>query len=137
MDNFADPDHPAADQPTSSAAQAGPDAEATEAVSIDAAVDRIATRYPDIDKARIETLVNESAHRLDGAHVRDFIPVLVEHEVMETLRTEADPVPVSELDLEPTLAGDPRPGDPQRPDPDEVERAKQQPGLLLGDLSND
>jgi hypothetical protein len=110
--------------------------QSTEAASIDATIDRIATRYPDIDRARIESLVSDSAHSLDGAHVRDFIPVLVEHEVMEKLRAEADPVPVSDLNLESTLVNDPRPQDPVNPDPQEVERTSEHIGLLHGDLGN-
>ncbi|OAN40467.1 hypothetical protein A4X16_13110 [Microbacterium sp. H83] len=103
---------------------------------MDAAIDRIATRYPDIDRARIESLVSDSAHGHDDARVRDFIPVLVEHEVMEKLRAEAEPVPVADLDLGPAV-DDPRPGDPQRPDPAEVDRASEQhTGPLLGDLRN-
>lgn len=108
-----------------------------EGTSIDAAIDRIATRFPDIDHARIDSLVADAAHRFDGAHVRDFIPVLVEHEVMEQLRAESDPVPVSELDLESTLVDDPRPAGQVNRDPSEVERESEHTGLLLGDLSND
>ncbi|WP_019179872.1 three-helix bundle dimerization domain-containing protein [Microbacterium yannicii] len=107
-----------------------------DAASLDPTVDRVATRYPNIDRNRIESLVSDSAHSLDGAHVRDFIPVLVEHEVMDQLRREADPVPVSELNLESTLVDDPRPQDPRRPDPQEVERDAEHIGLLHGDLGN-
>lgn len=107
-----------------------------EDMSMNAVVDRIATRFPDIDGARIDALVSEAAHRLDGARVRDFIPVLVEHEVMDALRAEADPVPVAELGLESTLVDDPRPGDPTRSDPYEVEGESGRSGPLLGGLSN-
>ncbi|WP_347977480.1 DUF3562 domain-containing protein [Microbacterium sp. ProA8] len=107
-----------------------------EAISIDAAIHRIATRYPDIDRSRIESLVSDSAHRLDGARVRDFIPVLVEHDVMEQLRAEAEPVPISELDLESTLVDDRAAHDRGRPDPQEVERKSKHTGLLHGDLTN-
>ena len=107
-----------------------------ESSSIDAAIHRIATRYPEIDRARIESLVSDSAHRLDGARVRDFIPVLVEHDVMEQLRAEAEPVPISELDLESTLVDDRATHDRGRPDPQEVERKQERTGLLHGDLTN-
>jgi hypothetical protein len=108
----------------------------TESSAIDTAIDRIATRFPDIDRARIQSLVHESARSLDGARVRDFIPVLIEHEVMDRLRAEAAPVPVSEAGLGSTPVDDPRPGDPQRLDPQEVERKSERTGLLYGDLSN-
>ncbi len=107
-----------------------------EDMSMNAVVDRIATRFPDIDRSRIDTLVKDAAHRLDDARVRDFIPVLVEHEIMDALRAETDPVPVAELDLESTLVDDPRPGDPTRSDPYEVEGESGRSGPLLGGLSN-
>jgi hypothetical protein len=107
-----------------------------ESISIDAVIHRIAARYPDIDRSRIESLVSDSTHRLDGARVRDFIPVLVEHDVMEQLRAEAEPVPISELDLESTLVDDQAPHDRGRPDPQEVERNSEHTGLLHGDLTN-
>lgn len=107
-----------------------------ESSAIDAAVDRIATRFPGIERTRIQSLVHESAQSLDGARVRDFIPVLVEHEVMDRLRAEAAPVPISEAGLVSAPVDDPRPGDPQRLDPQEVERKSEHTGLLYGDLSN-
>ena len=57
-----------------------------ERVAIEHAIDRLAERFPTVDRARVEQIVDEELHRLDGGRVRDFIPVLVEHEAKERLR---------------------------------------------------
>lgn len=41
-------------------------------------VDRLAERFPDVDRARIAEIVDEEHHTFDGRKVRDFVPVLVE-----------------------------------------------------------
>lgn len=63
---------------------------------LEAVVDRLADRFPTIERPHIADIVEtEAANLEDGARVTDFIPVLVEHEVKEQLRTEADPLPVA------------------------------------------
>lgn len=62
--------------------------ELDEAKAVGEVVDRLAERFPDIDRARIAEVV-ESEHRsLDGKPVRDYVPVLVEHGARERLRNE-------------------------------------------------
>ena len=68
-----------------------------ERVAIEHAIDRLAERFPTVDRARVEQIVDEELHRLDGGRVRDFIPVLVEHEAKERLRSEAVPLPLEQV----------------------------------------
>ncbi|RLK52138.1 three-helix bundle dimerization domain-containing protein [Microbacterium telephonicum] len=67
-----------------------------EELAIDAVIDRIATKFPTLDHDHVEQVVHDEVHTLDDAHVRDYIPVVVEHSVTEKLREEADPVPLAE-----------------------------------------
>ena len=61
--------------------------------SLEAVVDRLAERFPTLERPHIEEIVEAEAAQLeDGARVKDFIPVLVEHEVKDQLRNEADPL---------------------------------------------
>ena len=80
-----------------------------ERVAIDAVIDRIADRFPGIERERIASLVNAEAQELSDAPVQDFVPVLVEHQVMDALREEADPVPIDELALGDRLSPDAEP----------------------------
>jgi hypothetical protein len=63
---------------------------ADEEVAIGHAVDRLAERFPGVDRERIVELVHEHLDDFSGAPVRDFIPVLVEHDVRRRLTAEAD-----------------------------------------------
>lgn len=64
-----------------------PDApERDEAQAIAEVVDRLAERFPTLDRAHVEGVVNEEWHSLDAGRVRDFVPVLVEHDARERLR---------------------------------------------------
>lgn len=58
----------------------------------DLVVDRLAARFPTLERDHVERVVQEEHDRLDEARVRDFIPVLVEHAATERLRLEAHPV---------------------------------------------
>lgn len=55
-------------------------------------VDRLASRFPTLERDHIADIVEEEHDRLNGARVRDFIPVLVEHAATDRLREEATPV---------------------------------------------
>jgi hypothetical protein len=92
---------------------------------IEPVIDRISDRFPDVDRSRIESLVEEDAAALENAPVKDFIPVLVEHQVMDTLREEADPVPIDEIALADRLTNEPAAEESvestPEPDPYEVE----------------
>jgi hypothetical protein len=82
-------------------------ADAEQDLPIEPVIDRISDRFPDVDRSRIESLVEEDAAALENAPVKDFIPVLVEHQVMDTLREEAEPVPIDELALADRLTNEP------------------------------
>jgi len=78
--------------------KAVPAAERDEAHAIGEVVDRLGDRFPSLARAHVEQIVHEEWHRLDQGRVRDFVPVLVEHEARERLRREATPVPLDSID---------------------------------------
>lgn len=57
-----------------------------------AMLDRIATRFPDVPRDAIENIASEEHARLSGGRIQDYVPVLVEKETVERLRTGAIPV---------------------------------------------
>lgn len=59
-----------------------------EAASLDHAVERLSERFPDVPRTHIEELVKEHQEQYNGAPVRDFVPVLVEHDAKKQLRAE-------------------------------------------------
>ena len=64
-----------------------------------AVIDRLAGRFPQLEREDIATVVHEAHHQLDGNPIRDFVPVLVEHEARERLQaTGAQPVRISDAD---------------------------------------
>lgn len=52
-------------------------------------VDRLSERFPHIPTEHIAELVEAIHHELDGNPVRDFVPVLIEHDAKEVLRGES------------------------------------------------
>ena len=91
-------------------------------------VDRLAARFPTLARDHIAEVVDEEHERLNGARVRDFIPLLVEHEATERLRLEADPQQTVGEPLQ-EKGPDGEPG----VDPMEQQRRTQPPsGPLLG-----
>ncbi|MFF2273991.1 three-helix bundle dimerization domain-containing protein [Agromyces sp. NPDC058136] len=101
--------------------------------TIDDILNRLTARFPTVERERVEVVVGEEQARLADARVRDFIPVLVEHESLKRLRKEATATlpPVDEVAAR-AAAG---PGGQQPElDPLEVERRNAPPSLLLGDL---
>ena len=52
--------------------------EAAEQRSVEEVVDRLTTKYPDIDRLEIGRIVAEEHQAFEGRPVRDFVPVLVE-----------------------------------------------------------
>lgn len=65
--------------------------------AVHAVIDRLAGRFPQLEREDIATVVHEAHHELDGNPIRDFVPVLVEHEARERLQaTGAQPVRISE-----------------------------------------
>ncbi len=65
-----------------------------ESREIDVVVQRIADRFPDLPTGQVREQVLAELEAFDDAHVRDFVPLLVENAVMDTLRATDDPEPV-------------------------------------------
>lgn len=64
-----------------------------EARAVDQVIDRLAQRFPDVPRDRVAAIVGEEHQVLEGNPIRDFVPVLVEHEARDRLRAEgATPV---------------------------------------------
>lgn len=59
-----------------------------ELIAVEHAASRLAERFPHVPRERIEQLVQERHGEFDGAPVRDFVPVLVEHDVKRVLAAE-------------------------------------------------
>ena len=78
---------------TDSAERAQGDGLGDESVALTHAVDRLSDRFPDVPREDIDRLVQEHSEEYDGAPVRDFVPVLVEHDVKEELREGPSPTP--------------------------------------------
>ncbi|MGH1523897.1 three-helix bundle dimerization domain-containing protein [Leifsonia sp. L25] len=69
-----------------------PAASADEEVAIGHAVDRLAERFPKVPRDHIADLVHQRHVDYTGAPVRDFIPVLIEHDVKRELAAEVTPL---------------------------------------------
>jgi hypothetical protein len=68
-----------------------------EARAVDQVVDRLAARFPDVSRDHVAAIVGEEHLELEGNPIRDFVPVLVEHEARERLRGEgATPTRIAE-----------------------------------------
>ncbi len=52
---------------------------------IDVVRARLIQRYPDLDPAVIEDLIEASLRRFDGCRIRDFVPLLIERAATRTL----------------------------------------------------
>jgi hypothetical protein len=71
---------------------------------IDVVRTRLIQRYPDLDPALIEDLIEASLRRFDGCRIRDFVPLLVERAAARTLdatnsRAPAHPEPMHTPEL--------------------------------------
>ena len=67
-----------------------------EAHAIDEVAERLADRFPTLERSHVEEIVQDEWRRLDEGRVRDFVPVLVEHDARGRLRKEsreAEPAP--------------------------------------------
>lgn len=62
-----------------------------EARAVDQVVDRLVQRFPAVPRDRVAAIVGEEHRVLYGNPIRDFVPVLVEHEARERLRAEGTP----------------------------------------------
>jgi hypothetical protein len=99
--------------------------------ALDTVVDRLSERFPSLARQHVREIVDEEQQRLEGAPIRDFVPVLVEHAAKERLREEAEPVSIP---VDEEAAGAFVLDDPIEPDPMEVDRRSRPSGLLYGDL---
>ena len=61
---------------------------ATEFEALVYLADRLERRYPDYDEARLFALIADELEAFDGARMRDYVPVLVERNVVRRLRAE-------------------------------------------------
>ncbi|GII98115.1 hypothetical protein CLV28_1458 [Sediminihabitans luteus] len=62
-----------------------------ESQEIEDVVARVHARFPDVSPQDVREQVRAELGRHGDATVRDFVPVLVEHAVMDTLRASARP----------------------------------------------
>jgi hypothetical protein len=69
-----------------------------EDVAVEHVVERLTDKFPDVPASIVEETVTGIHHSFDDAHVRDFVPVIVEHEAKEKLR---------DVDLDPTQGPSP------------------------------
>jgi hypothetical protein len=60
-----------------------------ESRAISRLVERLGERFPDVARETIRDAVGDAHRGLDGAPIRDFVPVLVEHEAMGVLKARA------------------------------------------------
>ena len=49
-------------------------------------IDRLVMRFPQLSASTVEEAVSGAHRQFDDARVRDFVPLLVEHEALNTLR---------------------------------------------------
>jgi hypothetical protein len=59
-----------------------------ERILVDRIPDRLAAHFPQIARTRIAAVVEEEYRRFDGRPIRDFVPVLTEHQARDRLRGE-------------------------------------------------
>ena len=56
--------------------------------AVDEVAERLAARFPEVQRDQVALIVREVHAALDGNPIRDFVPVLVEHGARERLRAE-------------------------------------------------
>lgn len=56
-----------------------------EAQALEHVTERLRARLPQIDPSTLDAYVAAAYHELDGAPIRDFIEILVERTVLETV----------------------------------------------------
>lgn len=54
---------------------------------IDQVTKRVQEKFPQSTDQDVRDLVTRAHHRFDASTIRDFVPVLVEREVLEEIRT--------------------------------------------------
>jgi hypothetical protein len=61
-----------------------------EDAKVEHVAERLEAHFPGVDPAHVVEIVDEEHEKFEGRPVRDFIPVLVEHEARERLEAEGD-----------------------------------------------
>ena len=64
-----------------------------EDIAVEHAAERLAERFPEVPRQRIDELVEKHHEEFEGAPVRDFVPVLIEHDVKQELASDAETAP--------------------------------------------
>ena len=49
-------------------------------------IERLAVQFPELERDQVEQVVHAAHQALSGNPIRDFVPVLVEHDAKEQLR---------------------------------------------------
>ena len=57
-----------------------------EDAAVEHVVERLTSRFPDLPPRLVEQTVTEIHDSFDGAPIRDFVPVIVEHDAKDVLR---------------------------------------------------
>ncbi|WP_394771299.1 three-helix bundle dimerization domain-containing protein [Lacisediminihabitans sp.] len=57
-----------------------------EAEAVAVVIDRLAEKFPRLGRNEVERAVREAHQALDGNPIREYIPVLVEHDARQELR---------------------------------------------------
>ncbi|MBW0272688.1 hypothetical protein ATM97_21150 [Nocardia sp. MH4] len=60
---------------------------------LDEVIERLTIRYPTVAPAEIADIVRRTHDQFARAHVRDFVPLLVEHHVQDALGTRTGRIP--------------------------------------------
>ena len=61
-------------------------ADGAEQRSVDEVIDRLAEKYPSVDRSTIVAIVAEEHESFHGRPVRDFVPVLVEKRAKQRVK---------------------------------------------------
>jgi hypothetical protein len=108
--------------------------EQSEQRALDEATDRLAERFPTVDRASIASIVQEEYASLAGAMVRDYVPVLAENAATNRLRKIAK----MEQPVVPENVGEFEPVDADISlDPYEIQALSDHPPQERGDLGSD
>ncbi|WP_205750249.1 three-helix bundle dimerization domain-containing protein [Cryobacterium sp. SO1] len=97
--------------------------ELDETQAIDQVIDRLAQRFPSLERDHIASVVQDEHEQLEDGRVRDFVPVLVEKAAKNRLKKEAKE---SGAVVQRPEALVPLPDTDPDPDPMEVERASRE-----------
>lgn len=84
------PDDDTANDTADTATRAQGDGLSDQTVALEHAAERLSARFPEVPREDIDRLVGERSEEYEDAPVKDFVPVLVEHDVKAELREGGD-----------------------------------------------